>query len=131
MSEISIETLLVNNRPEILTRWDRELTPPKFLTQHAKTPLEVISRVNSKHYDLILIDLGESSVRERPYAIAYMIRDTKPGVTLVGVSGCPIIEEYPSAFDGIIIDGPNLPQRLESILRLNGVYAPETIKEKT
>ena len=119
----------MNDRPEILARWAQELTPPKFLTQDAKTPLEIMSKITSKHYDLILIDLGESSIRRRPYAIAYIIRDAKPGALVVGVSGCATIEEYSSAFNEIIMDGPNIHQRLETALRSSGFYATKPPKE--
>ncbi len=116
----SIQTLLINDRTEILERWEQELTPPDFYTDYAINPLETLTRISSKHYDLILIDLGESSLNKRPYAIAHMIRDAKPGVILIGISGCPIIEHQTEPFDKIIIDSTSISPRLIEILKQNG-----------
>ncbi len=120
VANTSIETLLVNDRIHILDRWKQELTSPNFSTYCAKTPLETLSKITSKHYDLILIDLGESSLERRPYAIAHMIRDVKPNATLIGISGCPIVEEQSEPFNEIIIDGPNIQFKLKEILEQNG-----------
>ncbi len=116
----SIETLLINDRLPILERWEEELTLPLFSTYHAKTPLEMLSKITSKHYDLILIDLGESSLGKRPYILAHMIRDIKPCATLIGISGCQTIEEQLEPFDKIIMDGPNIHYRLKEVLQRNG-----------
>ncbi len=111
---------MINDRPLILDRWKRDLARTSFSTYHATTPLDMIARITSKHYDLILIDLGESSLDKRPYALAHMIRDIKPNSTLVGVSGCNVIEEQEEPFDKIIIDGPNISYRLREILLQTG-----------
>jgi hypothetical protein len=120
VTNTSIETLLVNDRIPILDRWKQELIHPNFSIYCARTPLETLSKITRKHYDLILIDLGESSLERRPYAIAHMIRDAKPNAVLIGISGCPIIEEQSEPFDRILIDSSNLHDRLREILQQNG-----------
>jgi|TARA_Y100000310_G_scaffold262720_1_gene272487 hypothetical protein len=113
---ITLEILGINDNKQILSSWRDLKSLQNFNVTYSSNPLESISKIHSQHYDIFMIDLGESSVRKRPYAIAHMIRDMKPGVLLIGVTGCPIIEYDKEPFDEVFIEGKYLDERIQEIL---------------
>lgn len=85
-------------------------------------PVEnILFDLDSKNYDMVLLDIGLCSLGERPYWVADKIKELRPGVVLIGTSPfCEVERQLPEEFDGFLLKSGHYMNRFDKLLEKHG-----------
>src|SRR3989344_4051653 len=80
--------------------------------------LGILPEIITSHYDIVIMDIGESDYKNRPFGLAEKVRDAQPSALLIGQTAyreIPCREEAENYFDKVYskFESEKLPKRIK------------------